>query len=171
MLARMGCVVFHWDLVGYCDSTKIDHRTGFTDAESILRLQSFMGLQGWNGIRALDLAFALSDGYEGAVLVDAVSRGSPPGTLYVIEPGVDDAPAECQPLVVETHNIDPVTVLRLARAVGGRLPWLRLVGCEPATVDEGTELSSVVEASIDGAVEVIEGLVTEFFAGVEATRP
>src|SRR5438105_2697318 len=120
------------------------------------------------GIRGLDLAFALSAGYEGAVLVDATSRGSPPGTLYVIEPCVDDAPAE---YLVETHNMDPVTVLRLAQAMGARLPWLRLVGCEPATVDEGMELSRIVEARIDGAVELIEGLVSEFFAGVEATRP
>src|SRR5215204_6052241 len=45
MLARMGCVVFHYDMLGYGDSKHIEHRQGFTDAESILRLQSFMGLQ------------------------------------------------------------------------------------------------------------------------------
>src|SRR4030095_2325249 len=45
MLARMGCIVFQYDMVGYCDSTKIPHREGFLDTESLLRLQSFMGLQ------------------------------------------------------------------------------------------------------------------------------
>ena len=47
-LARMGCVVFHYDMVGYADSQHIAHRAGFTDAEAELRLQSFMGLQTWN---------------------------------------------------------------------------------------------------------------------------
>src|SRR5579862_8905624 len=30
MLARMGCLVFHYDMVGYGDSTTIAHREGFT---------------------------------------------------------------------------------------------------------------------------------------------
>ena len=33
----MGCVVFHYDMVGYADSKQIAHRTGFTDAEAELR--------------------------------------------------------------------------------------------------------------------------------------
>src|SRR5262249_2356638 len=49
-LARMGCVVFHYDMVGYADSQQIEHRKGFLDAEAELRLQSFMGLQAWNSI-------------------------------------------------------------------------------------------------------------------------
>src|SRR5262249_8290391 len=40
-LARMDCMVFHYDMVGYADSQQIPHRTGFTDAEAELRLQSF----------------------------------------------------------------------------------------------------------------------------------
>src|SRR5713226_9498478 len=53
-LARMGCVVFHYDMVGVADSQQIAHRVGFTNAQAELRLQSFMGLQAWNSIRALD---------------------------------------------------------------------------------------------------------------------
>ena len=61
MLARMGCIVFFYDMVGYADDQGIDHRTGFTDAEAILRLQSFMGLQTWNGIRAVDFVCSLPE--------------------------------------------------------------------------------------------------------------
>src|SRR5439155_27385360 len=61
MLARMGCVVFQYDMVGYCDSTKIEHGTGFLDADAVLRLQSFMGLQTWNSMRALDFLLGLED--------------------------------------------------------------------------------------------------------------
>src|ERR1700758_4827464 len=38
------------------------------------------------GIRGLDLVYALLDGYETVVLVDAAPRGGSPGTLYVLEP-------------------------------------------------------------------------------------
>src|SRR5262249_31261901 len=61
MLARMGCVVLHYDMVGYCDSQMIPHRKGFIDAQAILRLQSFMGLQTWNSIRALDFVVSLPE--------------------------------------------------------------------------------------------------------------
>src|SRR5208283_4679051 len=60
-LARMGCVVLHYDMVGYADSQQLKHRTGFTDAEGELHLQSFMGLQTWNSIRCLDFLLGLPD--------------------------------------------------------------------------------------------------------------
>src|SRR2546425_12435722 len=78
------------------------------------------------GIRGLDLTYALLDGYETVILVDATSRGGPPGTLYVIEPERDGtAGAEGEPL--ETHNLDPVKVLRLAASMGGQVGRLLLV--------------------------------------------
>src|SRR5262249_44218178 len=60
-LARMGCVVFHYDMVGNADSTVIPHTAGFTDAEAELRLQSFMGLQTLNSVRALDFLLSLPE--------------------------------------------------------------------------------------------------------------
>ena len=38
------------------------------------------------GIRGIDLTYALLDGYDAAVLVDATCRGYAPGTICVIEP-------------------------------------------------------------------------------------
>ncbi len=38
------------------------------------------------GIRGFDLAYALQDGYETTILIDAYPRGDAPGTLYVVEP-------------------------------------------------------------------------------------
>jgi hypothetical protein len=43
------------------------------------------------GIRSYDLAFALLDGYDVTILVDAAPRGAAPGTLYVIEPDIGEA--------------------------------------------------------------------------------
>lgn len=60
-LARMGCVVFQYDMVGNSDSTQIKHRQGFLDVEAELRLQSFMGLQTWNSVRSLDFLLSLPE--------------------------------------------------------------------------------------------------------------
>ena len=42
------------------------------------------------GIRGYDLAYALLDGYDTTILIDACPRGELAGTLYVIEPDVRD---------------------------------------------------------------------------------
>src|SRR5690242_11935071 len=84
------------------------------------------------GIRGLDLTYALLDGYEAVVLVDAAPRGGPPGTLYVLDVAGEGLPdAEGAAPVIETHGMDPVKVLRLAAALGGPVGRLLLVACEP----------------------------------------
>lgn len=107
------------------------------------------------GIRGHDLAFALCDGYEAAVLVDVVRRGGPPGTLYVIEPSTSDAPS------IETHGMHPAKVLSLVKELGGDVKRLRLVGCEPATLEMEMGLSAPVEAAVPAAVEKVGRLVEE----------
>jgi len=87
------------------------------------------------GIRGLDLAYALLDGYDAVILVDAAPRGRPPGTLYVIEPDLTDLGGAAPPdQLLAPHSMDPVRVFRLALDMGGQLPWLRVVGCEPASL-------------------------------------
>jgi len=70
-LARMGCIVFHYDMLGYADSVPITFqvahrfakqrpelskpdRWGLFSAQAELRLINVMGLQTFNSIRALD---------------------------------------------------------------------------------------------------------------------
>jgi dienelactone hydrolase len=96
-LARMGCVVFHYDMVGYADSQQIEHRKGFTDAEAELRLQSFMGLQAWNSIRALDFLSSLPDVDPTRIGVTGASGG---GTQTFILCAIDDRPAAAFPAVM-----------------------------------------------------------------------
>jgi hydrogenase maturation protease len=122
------------------------------------------------GIRGLDLAYALLDGYEAVLLVDAAPRGGAPGTLYVLEPelpGPDD-PAGAGPLV-EAHALDPVKVLRLAAAMGGQVGRLLVVGCEPGPFDEAGDvqvgLSDPVRAAVDEAVPLIESLIAGLLRG------
>ncbi|MBV9123510.1 MAG: hydrogenase maturation protease, partial [Planctomycetes bacterium] len=113
------------------------------------------------GIRGLDLAYALLEDWDLAILVDATPRGHPPGTLYLIQPDLDNLEVPgAQEMLVETHGMNPLKVLRLVLAMGGRVPRLRVVGCEPGTV--GTEedpimgLSPPVQAAVEGAIQMIQ---------------
>jgi hydrogenase maturation protease len=114
------------------------------------------------GIRGLDLAYALADGYDGVILVDTVARGGRPGTLYAIEPQLSPATPDSLELPFEAHSLDPAKVLQLAQRMAGRLPWVRLVGCEPAALDESMQLSGAVAAAVDQAIALVEDLVAEF---------
>ncbi len=96
-LARLGCVVFHYDMVGYADSTAFVHRKGFTDAEAELRLQNFMGLQTFNSIRCLDFISSLPDVDASRIGVTGASGG---GTQTFILCGIDERPAAAFPAVM-----------------------------------------------------------------------
>ena len=115
------------------------------------------------GLRGFDLAYALQDGYETTILVDAFPHGEPPGTVYVVEPDMSDPSfGVTQGTFVEPHAMSPVNVLRMAVAMRAPLKRVLVVGCEPATFggDEGTMgLSARVEAALDEAVNVITSLV------------
>ena len=121
------------------------------------------------GIRGFDLAYALQDGYETTILVDACPRGQAPGTLYVIEPdlkALDDP--EAPQAGVEAHAMNPLTVLRMARAMNIEVKNILLVGCEPETLggDEGQMgLSPAVDAAADEAVKLLESLVKKILNG------
>jgi hydrogenase maturation protease len=121
------------------------------------------------GIRGFDLAYALLDGYQMAILVDATPRGGPPGTVYLLEPDPDGAEEPGAGGMVETHGMNPMKVLRLARSLGGPLPSLRVVGCEPATLGSEEEpvmgLSEPVRAAVEEAIRLIESLVATHLDG------
>lgn len=114
------------------------------------------------GIRGFDLVYALQDGYETVILVDACPHGKPPGTVSVIQPDLDQDQAAPQQPGIDTHGMNPMNVIRMARAMNAPLNRLLVVGCEPETLggEEGQMgLSGPVEAALDGAVHVIEDLV------------
>jgi hydrogenase maturation protease len=127
------------------------------------------------GIRGFDLAYALLDDYDILVLVDAVSRGGTPGTLYLIEPDLtgmtSDKGVESAQAGLDAHSMDPVKVLAYARTLGARPIRTLLVGCEPSVISGNEDymdlqmgLSEPVQAAIDGAVKMIDSLVEELLA-------
>ncbi|SHN18109.1 hydrogenase maturation protease [Actinacidiphila paucisporea] len=115
------------------------------------------------GVRGVDLAYRLLDGYDTFVLVDATARGGVPGTLYVLDAGECGA-VENPDAVLDGHRMTPDAVLALlgtlCAGTGGTPPRrIMVVGCEPAGVDEGMGLSPAVEAAVPAAVGLVLGLV------------
>ncbi|MEA2293417.1 MAG: hydrogenase maturation protease [Solirubrobacteraceae bacterium] len=120
------------------------------------------------GIRGMDLAYALGDGWSAVVLLDIAPRGEAPGTLSVIEPSLQDGE-----VAVDTHGMDPVKVLAMARALGSEPPRTLVVACEPQVLMTGDEeelvadLSAPVRAALDSGVALVE----ELLAGLTASPP
>ena len=121
------------------------------------------------GIRGFDLAYALMEGYETTILVDAYPGEGAPGTLFVVEPDLQEFnSAEAQAGTIEPHGMNPLAVLRMAMNMGGQLKRVLLVGCVPATLgpEEGQMgLSEPVMAAVDEAAKLVESLVTRILAG------
>jgi hydrogenase maturation protease len=120
------------------------------------------------GIRGFDLVYALQDGYETTILVDACPQNQPPGTVSVIEPDLNAPETSGQTAIVETHGMNPMNVIRMAKAMNAPLKRFLVVGCEPEALggDEGQMgLSGTVEAALDEAVRVIENLVQRILDG------
>jgi hydrogenase maturation protease len=115
------------------------------------------------GIRGLDLAYALQDGCEATILIDAFPHGQQPGTVYVVEPDLDTpAASSTYENFVEPHAMNPMNVLRMAVAMNGPLKRVLLVGCEPATFggEEGRMgLSPPVAGAVHEAARVVTNLV------------
>lgn len=119
------------------------------------------------GIRSYDLAYAMLEEYDATILIDATARGGAPGTLYLIEPDMDELD-QVEGQLVDGHSMNPVAALQLVKAFGGRPRRLFLVGCEPATLvceNGDVGLSRPVQAAVAGAIEMIASLIGEVRSG------
>ncbi|MGQ0480520.1 MAG: hydrogenase maturation protease [Pseudonocardia sp.] len=128
------------------------------------------------GIRGMHLAYQLLDGYTGLLLVDATERGGRPGELYLLEhdlsgsrkPDGDGSPVG----VPDAHGMTPDAVLALLASLAtasGLSPTAGLgrvlvLGCEPASIDDGMGLSEPVAAAIPRAVRAVRNVLTQHLA-------
>jgi len=101
-LARLGCVVFHYDMVGYADSQQIAHASGFTDVDSALWLFDFMGLQTFNSMRALDFLLSLPEVDPARIGVTGASGG---GTQTFVLCALDPRPSAAFPAVMVSTDM------------------------------------------------------------------
>jgi hydrogenase maturation protease len=128
------------------------------------------------GIRGIDLTYALLDGYDAAILIDAAQRSAPPGTVSIIAPEQPSPePNPPDTLFLEPHDLDPVKVLNLVAALGGGCRRILLVACEPATFGDeemgAMGLSPVVADAVDWGVVAVERLVGELLQASIGSNP
>ena len=108
-LARMGCIVFLYDMVGMADSVQLPHgpamrpamctpeNWGFSSPQAEARLQTSMGLQTYNSICALDWLSSRDDVDPQRIGVTGCSGG---GTQTFILVALDRRPAVAFPAVM-----------------------------------------------------------------------
>ena len=117
------------------------------------------------GIRGYDLAYALLDGYDTTIFVDAVPNREVPGNVYLIEPDTSEFEnSEANVAMLDAHTMNPMHILRMAHQMGAKFNRLLLIGCEPETLggEEGLMgLSKPVQAAVEKAAAVIESLIAK----------
>jgi hydrogenase maturation protease len=121
------------------------------------------------GSGGLDLAYEVMRGYDALILIDVSRQGEPPGTLYVMEAEAEDVEGKIEDgQMLDPHGMDPETVLRFVKAVGGWPGRVFVVACEPEVVDDvGFGLSDSVNGALARAADVVLETVAELQAQSE----
>ena len=112
--ARMGCIVWQWDMLGESDCLQLSHELvhrfakqrpemnaadgwGLYAPRAEARLQSVMGLQAWNSVRSLDFLLSLPEVDPERIAMTGSSGG---GTQTMILAAIDDRLALSYPVVM-----------------------------------------------------------------------
>ena len=113
-LARLGCTVLQYDMIGYCDNDQISYELahrfskqrpemiseknwGLYSPQAESHLQSIMMLQTWNSIRAIDFLQSLPEVDPGRIAVTGASGG---GTQTFALSALDPRVAVSMPAVM-----------------------------------------------------------------------
>jgi hydrogenase maturation protease len=110
------------------------------------------------GIGGIALLQELMRGYDGLILIDAVERGAEPGTVFLIEPEVENGVH-----VPDIHLANPHRVLSMAKTMGVLPERVVIIGCQPLDVEEMCQgLSEPVQRALAPAVTRIEEIIDEW---------
>ena len=126
------------------------------------------------GIRGMDLAYALGEGWDAALLSTPCRAARPPGTLSLIEP--ERRAGRAGGARRARHG--PGEGARARRASSAACPpRMLVVGCEPLTRMTGDEeevvgeLSEPVRAALDAAERLVATLLEDLDGQRRRTRP
>lgn len=148
LVAGIGNVLHGDDGFGIAVAQQLAQRTDLPPSVKVVEV----------GIGGISLVQELLDGYDVLLLIDAVERGGPPGTLYLLEQEVPDLAQwpfeERQDFLANMHMTTPSRALILARALGVLPPAVYMLGCQPVVYDDLViGLSEAVEHAVTAGVE------------------
>ena len=105
------------------------------------------------GIRSLHLAYAMLERPDLLLVIDAVRRGGPPGTVYLMD--VTDEASGPPHQIAEAHGMNIDTVVTALWTLGGKRPPILLVGCEPSFIGERMGLSAVAKRALPKVIDLV----------------
>jgi len=109
------------------------------------------------GIRGMHLAYDLLEDWDMVLLVDALPDRGAPGALEVLRlTGEHSKEAR-----LDSHAMDPATVVASLAALGGQLPLTFLVGAQLRDIEERIGLSTEATAVVAPAVAALQDLLTK----------
>ncbi len=118
------------------------------------------------GIRGMDLVYALGDGYDAAILVDAAPLGAEPGTVELIEAADDTFDRGS----IEGHGMHPSEAIALARQIGSVPSRLLVVACQPAAMPSSDEISEALSEPVAAAVDRAAALVIDLIDDLRKSK-
>ncbi len=168
-LARMGCTVFHYDMIGYADSQQIPFKVAhgfakqregqnapsayaFFSPRAELHLQSIMGLQTWNSIRALDFLSSLPEVDPTRIGVTGCSGG---GTQTFILTAIDPRVTAAFPAAMVSTGMQGGCVCENCchlRTVTGNVEITALAAPRPVALSAANDWTKTMPA--DGMPEL-----------------
>ena len=111
------------------------------------------------GTDAIDLAYEVANGCDAIVLLDVTRRGGEPGTLYLLEPELSQYAGPLGDLAaLDSHEIDPATVLRLLNTVGAFAGRVVVIACEPGDHPGDDVLADAVDGTVELVYDTVAGL-------------
>jgi hydrogenase maturation protease len=151
LIAGIGNVFFSDDGFGPAVVRLLDEQSLGGDA----RVRDF-------GIAGMHLALEMLEPYEVIILVDAIARQDPPGTVFVVEPDAQERPA----VTPDAHAMDVRAVLALYTRLRRDMepthaPKILIVGCVPECTDEGMELSQAVRMALPRCAQLVRELALQ----------
>ena len=122
------------------------------------------------GIAGIGMVQELMDGFGALVIIDAVDRADPPGTVTLLETLVPELASfsdeERRVMLADTHYVIPSRALVLCKALDVLPSSIYILGCQPASCDLGMGLTPAVEAAVPEAVRQLQELAERMIEGV-----
>lgn len=106
------------------------------------------------GIRGVDLAFELAEGYGLVILVDTMQIGAEAGSLFVLEPKLDGEKND-----EISHDLTPAKALQMAQNLEAKPEKMLLVACQPANLEFNDEMSEAVKNAVGKAANKVQELM------------
>lgn len=127
------------------------------------------------GIGGIHLVHELMAGYDALIVVDAVDRDRPPGTVMVIDAEVIDVQElpvdQRHDLLADMHLATPERALMVANAVGVLPDRTIIVGCQPVETETlGIGLTDTIAGAVEVGVAEVVRCISDLMGEQHGTR-